>query len=117
MFDANRSGTIDVQEFSQLYSYINTWKEKMLPIFFFLVLYYDFNLPFQLSIHICMQILFNFYQFLNYLHIFQNSASCKIRILLHFYHSSIFLHITLTKYLLIKILIIFNVKLMTKDGF
>lgn len=28
MFDANRSGTIDVQEFSQLYSYINTWKRE-----------------------------------------------------------------------------------------
>jgi Ca2+-binding EF-hand superfamily protein len=28
MFDANRSGTIDVQEFSQLYSYISSWKSE-----------------------------------------------------------------------------------------
>jgi len=28
MFDANRSGTIDVQEFSQLFSYINNWKRE-----------------------------------------------------------------------------------------
>eukprot|EP00088_Acartia_fossae_P042303 TRINITY_DN443_c0_g1_i4.p1 TRINITY_DN443_c0_g1~~TRINITY_DN443_c0_g1_i4.p1 ORF type:complete len:250 (-),score=86.58 TRINITY_DN443_c0_g1_i4:1359-2108(-) len=28
MFDANRSGTIDVQEFSQLFAYINNWKRE-----------------------------------------------------------------------------------------
>ena len=40
MFDAKRSGTIDINEFSQLYSNFNNWKEKCANLYFLLTYFY-----------------------------------------------------------------------------